>query len=434
MRGGKRQRAAAHLIHAFDSPARIAGDGPRTLVRGKGAYVWDSDGRKYLDGLSSLWNVSIGHGRGEVAKAVAAQIRQLSYAPTLLGFSSQPAQELASRIAGWTPRGLDHVLFTSGGSESNESVIRLARLFWKLRGYRNKTRFVVLDGAYHGSTTGAATLTSLEKFHRFYEPLMPGVTRISRPHCQGCDLGLRYPDCQLACADLLQRTVDEIGAGRIAAFIAEPIQGVGGVIVPPPGYHERIREICDRNDILMVSDEVITGFGRTGKKFGIQHWRATPDMLVFAKGVSSGYVPLGGVVMSREIYDTLVEAGEEFSLSHGFTYSGHPVACAAGLATLDVLAREKLVQRAAVLGRRLRRGLAALRSRAGVRDVRCIGLMAAVELAVDGPVGAERVRDHALEQGVIIRASGDNVVVCPPLIATDREIDRIVDTIAGALR
>ncbi len=442
MRRRKHHPASAHLIHAFDSPARIAADGPRTLVRGKGAYVWDSEGRKLLDGLSSLWNVSIGHGRPEVARAVAKQARRLAFAPTLLGFSSEPAQQLARRIARWTPRGLDHILFTSGGSESNESVIRLARLYWKLRGDENKTRFIALSGAYHGSSTGAATLTGLDKFHQYYEPLMPGVSRIPRAHCYRCELGLQFPDCRIACASALEGAIEKIGADKIAAFIAEPVQGVGGVVVPPAGYFERIREICDQHRILLVVDEVITGFGRTGKKFGIEHWKAIPDMLVFAKGVSSGYVPLGGVAMQDEIYRTLVDAGDDFALSHGFTYSGHPVACAAGLATLDVLEKDELVTRAARLGRRLAKRLERLRRHRIVGDIRSIGMMAAIELVRDKesrrPFAPsqrmpERVRDAALERGIIIRASGDNVVICPPLVIEESDLDRMIDAIDDAI-
>ena len=425
--------ASTHLVHAFDSPARIATDGPRTLVRGKGAYVWDSEGRKYLDGLSSLWNVSIGHGRAEVARAVAAQTRRLAYAPTLLGFSSEPAQELATRISRWTPRGLDHVLFTSGGSESNESVIRLARLYWKLRGHSRKTGFVALSGAYHGSSTGSGTLTGLEKFHHQFGPLMPGVHRIARAHCHNCELGLHHPACHLACADELERTIERVGADKIAAFIAEPIQGVGGVIIPPSGYFERIREICDRHEILLVIDEVITGFGRTGKKFGIDHWKALPDMLVFAKGVTSGYLPLGGVSLSDEIYQTLVDAGEDFALSHGYTYSGHPVACAAALAVLDILEAEHLVARAARLGRRMARQLKRLLQYDLVDDVRSIGLMAAIDMTKDRAITPEQVRDAALDRGIIIRASGDAVVVCPPLIIAETDLDRLVDAVSDAI-
>jgi putrescine aminotransferase len=438
----KTRRADQHLVHAFDSPARIREQGPITLVRGKGVYVWDSEGQKYIDALSSLWNVSAGHGRPEIARAVAVQIRKLSYAPTLLGFSSEPAQELARRIAGWAPRHLNHVVFTSGGSESTESVIRLVRLYWKLRGRTNKTRMVALTGAYHGSTTGAAALTGLEKFHRYYEPLMPGVDRMARPHCYRCELKLSYPSCGLACADELERTIRRVGADKIAAFIAEPIQGVGGVIVPPSGYFERIREICDRHEILMVVDEVITGFGRTGKRFGIQHWKATPDMLTFAKGVTSGHLPLGGVVLSDAIFDAFVEAGPDFSLHQGFTYAGHPVVCAAALANLDILEREKLVARAQRLGRRMKRLLEPLRHHVAVGDIRSIGLMAAIELVRDRgtkasfPAGLDvpgRVRAAAMQRGVIMRATGDTVVLCPPLIITEKQLDRVIDIVDTAI-
>jgi putrescine aminotransferase len=214
----------------------------------------------------------------------------------LLGFSSLPAQRLAARIARMAPKGLNRVVFTSGGSEANESVIRFVRLYWRLRKRPDKFRIVALNGAYHGSSTGSATLTGLPKFHQYYEPLMPGVLRMARPYCYRCELGLQYPGCGVACADELERLIEREGADRIGAFIAEPVQGVGGVIVPPSGYFERIRQICDRHDILFIVDEVITGFGRLGKKFGIERWEAVPDMLVFAKGVTSGYAPLGGVV------------------------------------------------------------------------------------------------------------------------------------------
>jgi adenosylmethionine-8-amino-7-oxononanoate aminotransferase len=438
----QRGRRSSHLVHAFDSPARIRDEGPVTLVKAQGIHVWDENGNKYIDGLASLWNVAAGHGRREIARAVDKQIRQLSYAPTLLGFSSPPAQDLARRIAGWAPGRLNHVAFTCGGSESAESVIRLARLYWKLRGHAEKTRFVALRGAYHGSTTGAATLTGLEKFHHYYEPLMPGVERMARPHCYRCELRLEYPTCALACADELEKTIRRLGADRIAAFIAEPVQGVGGVVVPPPGYFERIRDICDRHEILFVVDEVITGFGRTGKRFGIEHWKAVPDMLTFAKGVTSGHLPLGGVVLSDEIMQTLVDAGPDFVLHQGFTYAGHPVVCAAALANLDIFEREKLVARARRLGRRMQRALAQLRRHAIVGDVRGIGLMAALELVRDRAARTpfapalrvpERVRAAALRRGAIIRASGDIVALCPPLVIGERDLDRLVGIVDAAI-
>lgn len=430
------------MICSFTSPATVEAYGTKTLVRGKGAYVWDRDGHRYLDGLASLWNVAVGHGRAEIARAVAAQIRRIEYAPTLLGFSSEPAQRLAARICALAPKGLSRVMFTSGGSEANETVIRLVRLYWRLRRRPDKIKIVALTRAYHGSSTGAASLTGIPGFHQHYEPLLPGVVRMARPFCYRCELGLQYPACGIACADELERVIAREGADTIGAFIAEPVQGVGGVIVPPPGYFERIRRICDAHDVLMVADEVITGFGRLGTSFGIQRWKAIPDMLVFAKGVTSGYQPLGGVILQEAIYQTLVDAGPEFALHHGFTYSGHPAACAAGLANLDIMARESLVARTRRLAPYLARRLRPLLRHPLVGEIRSIGLMAAIELVRDKasrePLPAElnvvtRIRSAALARGVIVRASGDTIVVCPPLIITRKEIDHLVDALDAAI-
>jgi putrescine aminotransferase len=431
-----------HLVHAFASPARIEAGGAMTLVRGKGIHVWDSEGRKYLDGLASLWNVAVGHGRPEIARAIAAQTRELSYAPTLLGFSSRPAQRLAARIARMAPKGLTRVIFTSGGSEANETVIRLVRLYWRLRRRPDKIAIVALNRAYHGSTTGAASLTGLPAFHEYYEPLMPGVLRMARPFCYRCELGRTYPECALACAGELERIVAREGADRIGAFIAEPVQGVGGVVIPPPDYFKRIREICDRHDILLVVDEVITGFGRLGTRFGIERWNATPDLLVFAKSVTSGYLPLGGVILREEIYRTLVEAGPEFAFHHGFTNAGHPVVCAAALANLDIIEREGLIGRVRRLAPYFARKLAALARHPIVGEVRAIGLMGAVELVRDRstkePLAADlevaqRIRSHALSHGVIVRASLETVVVCPPLIIERADIDRLIGALDAAI-
>jgi len=413
-----------------------------TLVKGRGVYVWDADGRKYLDGLASLWNVTVGHGRGEIARAVDKQMRQLEYAPTLLGFSSAPAEELAARIAALAPKGLTRVLFTSGGSEANETVIRLVRLYWRLRQRPDKIKFVALNRAYHGSSTGAASLTGLPYFHKYYEPLLPGVVRMPRPFCYRCELNLKYPECGIACADELERIIEREGADTVGAFIAEPVQGVGGVVVPPPGYFERIRAICDKHDVLMIVDEVITGFGRLGFPFGIQRWKAVPDMISFAKGVTSGYLPLGGVIMKEAMYQTLVDAGPDFVLHHGFTYSGHPSVCAAGIANLDIIKCEGLVALARKLAPYFARRLSTLTSHRIVGEVRAAGLMAAVELVRDKaskePLPAERnvparIRAAALARGVIVRASVDTIVVCPPLIITPQEIDVIAATLDAAI-
>jgi adenosylmethionine-8-amino-7-oxononanoate aminotransferase len=437
-----KRRAPKHLVCAFASPARIEATGTTVLVRGRGIHVWDDEGNKYIDGLSSLWNVHAGHGRASIAKAVVEQMRKLEYAPTLLGFSSKPAQKLAARIARMAPKGLTRVVFTGGGSEANESVIRLVRLYWRLRQRPEKIRMVALTRAYHGSSTGAASLTGMPNFHQYYEPMMPGVVRMVRPYCYRCELKLTYPQCAVACADELEMIIAREGAENVGAFIAEPVQGVGGVIVPPPGYFERIREICDRHEVLFVADEVITGFGRLGTNFGIERWQAVPDMISFAKGVTSGYLPLGGVLLSESIYQTLVNAGPDFALHHGFTYSGHPAVCAAGLANLDVIKREGLIERANKLAPYFAGALDRLTHHAIVGQVRAAGLMAGIEFVRDRdtkePFAAEdqiatRVRDLARSRGLIVRASPDIVSLCPPLIIKKKEIDRIVEILDGVI-
>ena len=412
------------------------------IVKGRGAYVWDAAGRKYLDGLASLWNVAVGHGRTEIALAIARQARAIAYAPTLMGFASEPAQRLAARIAALAPKGLTRVIFTSGGSEANESVIRLVRLYWRLQEHPHKIKIVALNRGYHGSSTGAASLTGLPQFHKYYEPLLAGVVRMARPFCYRCELGLTYPGCGLACADELERLIEREGGETVGAFIAEPVQGVGGVIVPPPGYFERIRAICDRHEVLMVADEVITGFGRLGRRFGIERWKAVPDMIVFAKGVTSGYIPLGGVILHERIYRALVDAGEDFALYHGFTYSGHPVACAAGLVNLDIIQREGLIGRTRKLAPYFKRRLKTLARHAMVGEIRAAGLMGALELVADRrtkePFAATlnvpvRIRKAALERGVIVRASAETIVVCPPLIITQAQIDYLVSVLDEAI-
>ena len=432
----------AHLVHGFGSPFVAERDGTLRIARGRGVYVWDAAGRRYVDGLSGLWNVAVGHGRTEIARAIAQQARQLAYVPTLLGFASEPAVRLAGRIARLLPAGLEYVVFTSGGSESNESVIRYVRAYSRLRGKPDKIGIVALTGAYHGTTTGAASLTGLATFHRNFEPMMPDVLRMARAHRYRCELCRHHPACTNACADDLERVVAETGAERIGAVIVEPIQGVGGVVIPPPGYLERLRGICDRHDLLLVVDEVITGFGRTGKWFGFQHWDVVPDMLVFAKGVTSGYQPLGGVVLHDRVWRPFVDAGPDFALHHGFTYSGHPVACAAALANLDIIEREKLVAKVRRDAPYFRARLATLEASPIVGEIRAIGFMAAIELVADRtarrPFPSEdkvpwRVRDAALRRGLICRAGGDGIMLCPPLVTTRAQIDDIVRMLREAL-
>ncbi len=432
----------AHLVHGFGSPAQTDRDGTVRLVKGRGIHVWDAEGRKYVDGVASLWNVNVGHGRPEIARAIAKQARAIEYAPTLIGFSSEPAIRLSARIAKMAPKGLNRVMFAGGGSESNETAIRLVRLLASLSGRPDKTGIVALTRAYHGSSTGAASLTGLEAFHKHYGPLMPGVFRMARPDCYRCELGKTFPECGVACADELERIVQREGADRIGAFIAEPVQGVGGVIPPPEGWFARIREICDRHDILLIADEVITGFGRLGRNFGVQAAKVTPDMIVFAKGVTSGYVPLGGVILHERLYQQILDAGDDFVLHHGYTYSGHPVACTAGLANLDVIEKEDLIRGVRRKSKPFRKALERLTRHPIVGQVRTAGLMGAIEFVrdrdtrepfPDGDGIPWRIRQAALRRGVILRAGLSFVVLCPPFVIREKQIDDMVGRLDEAI-
>lgn len=432
----------AHLVHGFGSPAQTDREGTVRLAKGRGVHVWDGDGKRYIDGVSSLWNVNVGHGRPEIARAIAKQTRAIEYAPTLIGFSSEPAIRLSARIAKMAPKGLDRVVFAGGGSEANESVIRLVRLLASLSGRPEKRGIVALTRAYHGSSTGAASLTGLEAFHQHYEPLMPEVFRMARPDCYRCELGKTHPECGLACADELERVVQRVGADHIGACIAEPVQGVGGVIPPPEGWLARVREICDRHEILLVADEVITGFGRLGRNFGVQVAKVVPDMIVFAKGVTSGYVPLGGVILHERLYERILHAGEDFVLHHGYTYSGHPVACAAGLANLDVIAKEDLIRGVRRKAKPFRTLLQKLERHPIVGQVRTAGLMGAVEFVRDRETrepfpGADkvpwRIRQAALKRGLILRAGLSFLCICPPFVITKKQIEDLVHRLDDAI-
>ena len=437
------QQDTAHLVHGFVPLQMHQEKGVPVFVKGQGVYLWDTEGKRYIDGLASLWNVHIGHGRKEITRAVAAQMDKLAFAPTLIGPTSVPTIQLATKLVKLAPKGLTRVIFTSGGSESNETAIRLVRAYWKAKGQPQRIKFVSLNQGYHGSSSGAAALTGIPLFNDQVAPGLPGVLHMARPYCYRCELGKTYPSCQVACADELERIVEREGAETIGAFIAEPVQGVGGVIVPPVEWLPKIREICSRYNILMICDEVITGFGRTGAMFASAGAGVTPDILVTAKGVTSGYLPLGVVLFKEEIFQTFLATGDDYAFWHGYTYTGHPTVCAAGLANLEILAREKLVQKAREQGRYLQKKLATLRNLPLVGDVRGQGLIAAVELVKDKDSKemfpaevqvARKVWEKALQQGLVTRVGGTNVIaLCPPLIITREQIDELVATLRNAL-
>ena len=366
-----------HKLPGFASVKEHADKGPLIIARGKGVFVWDANGKQYLDGSSAIWNVNLGFGNKEIADAVAHQLETLSFHLGLLNISTPPAIELAARLASLAPSGLDRVFFTSGGSEANESVIRLTRLYQRLRGYKNKTVAIARIKGYHGSSCGAASLTGIDHFHEFFEPMLPDVRHIAPPYCYRCPLGKEYPSCAVACADELEKAIVAEGPDRVAFFIAEPVMGAGGVIPAPKEYWTRIREICDKYDVLMVADEVITGAGRTGKMFACEHWDVRPDIISCAKGISSGYLPLGAVGMRHHI----AQYFQDKVFYGGLTYNSHPMGCAAALATIRVYEEDNLIENAKNMGaimKELGRELQAKHCSVGA--VRSIGLFGIVEL------------------------------------------------------
>jgi adenosylmethionine-8-amino-7-oxononanoate aminotransferase len=430
------------LIHPLHHPKDH--ERPRLALSGEGPFLRMADGHEVIDSLSGAWNVHIGHGRRELGEAAAEQIGKVAFASAYAGSSNEPAIRLAERILGLAYPNMGGVYFTTGGAESNESAFKFARYYWQRRGRKDKTRIIARQFAYHGTTMAAMCATGLPGYHRMFGPATLEVFRAPAP----------YPyrwtgngDPGTGAADAVEAIIEREGADRIAAIIAEPVIGSGGVIVPPPTYFPRLREICDRHEILLIADEVITGFGRTGKWFALEHWGVLPDIVSFAKGVTSGYLPLGGVMVSKAIRATLDEAPAEEKFMHAATYSGHPVCCAVGLRNVDIIEGEGMVERAAVMGRRLIAGLEGLRDLPVVGDVRGIGLIAAVELVEDQAtrksargLGA-RVAAEAYARGLMLRnrpgstdpGSGDTLCLAPPLPTPEAVLDRIVETIRASI-
>lgn len=431
-----------HRLPSFTSIREHADSGSVIMVRGKGVFVWDANGKRYLDGSAAIWNVNLGFGRKEITEAVRDQLEILSYHTGLLDYSNPAMIELCAKLASIAPAGLNRVMLTSGGSESNESVIRLARLYFKLKGFANKTTAIARIRGYHGSSCGAASLTGIDHFQHYFEPMLQKVRHIEPPYCYRCPLGKEYPSCAVACADELEKVILEEGPDTVAFFIAEPIMGAGGVIPAPKEYWTRIREICDKYDVLMVADEVITGFGRTGKMFGCDHWDVCPDIISCAKGISSGYLPLGAVLVHDRIYDTILGSPIGTAVWHGYTNSGNPACCAAGVKTLEIIERERVIENAEQMGRRLHHGLNVLAISPIVGDVRGQGLMAAMELvqnkATREAFPAEKgvglfFRNSAREEGLLIRAIGDTICMSPPLTITAEEVDMMLNKLKTAL-
>ena len=421
-----------HWLHPQGDLDAPAGTLPQLIfTSGQGATLTDVEGREYIDAMASLWNVNVGYGRHELADAAAEQMKSLAFSSAYGGFGNAPAIRLAARLAELAPGDLEVTYFASGGAEANDTAYKVARLYWKLRGQPDKVNIVSRLRDYHGLTYGATSATGLPGFWKGFEPLAPGFLHAPAPSVY------RYSgdgSAGAAYARALEKVILDAGPGTVAAVVAEPVQGVGGVIVPPADYFPAVREVCDRHGVLLIADEVITGFGRTGRWFALQHWNVQADLMIFAKGITSGYLPLSGVMLTRQVHDTLRSLKGPFQ--HGFTYSGHPAACAVALRNLKIIEDERLVERAAEIGPYLQERLQQLRSHDIVGDVRGLGLVAGVEFVrdretkepFDGSLGvARRVWTAALEMGVIVRPlPGDVIALSPPFVITEREIDRAV--------
>jgi putrescine aminotransferase len=434
-----------HLIHPLHHPV----DSANTIVwaRGCGATIEDLDGHRYIDGLSGLWNVNAGHGRAALANAAAAQMTTLAYCSGFVGSSNVPAIRLAERLVGLTGGAMDSVFLTSGGAEANESAFKTARFYWKARGRPGKIKVIARDQAYHGLTLQTMSATAMGRaYWNMFEPRVPGFV-----HVQTC-YPYRYQGARpgetvgQAAARELEEAILREGADTVAAFVGEPIHGAGGVIYPTDDYWPLVRAICTRHDVLLIADEIITGFGRTGKWFGLQHWNITPDILTFAKGVTSGYLPLGGMMVTRPIRDAMDSVPPQDRWMHAFTYSGHPACCAVALENIDILERERLAANAAAMGDRLKAGLdAALGDLSITGEIRGgKGLLAAVEFVEDratkknfdaGLKFAATLRAEMMKRGVFTRtrpssgphpAPGDILFFAPPLVVSESEIDKLV--------
>jgi adenosylmethionine-8-amino-7-oxononanoate aminotransferase len=447
-----------HLIHPLHHPADNAN--PIIYARGRGAIVEDIDGREYIDGLSGLWNVNAGHGRAELAEAAAAQMAELAYCSGFVGSSNVPSIALAERLLELTGRAMEAVFLTSGGAEANESAFKTARFYWKALGRPGKVKIIARDQAYHGLTLQTMSATGMSPaYWKMFEPRVPGFVHV--PTCypyryRGANPG---ESAGQAAARELEETILREGPDTIAAFVGEPIHGAGGVFYPTDDYWPLVREICTRHHVLLIDDEIITGFGRTGRWFGLSHWNVTPDILSFAKGVTSGYLPLGGIMVSRAIKDAMDSVAAENRWMHAYTNSGHPACCAVALKNIDIIERERLCERAADMGRRLEAALdAAFGSLPNVGDIRGgLGLLAAVEFVEDRETKknfapeltfAAHLKAEMIERGVITRtraaagpdpAPGDILFFAPPLVVAEAEIDRFVraardavDAVVGA--
>lgn len=435
-----RQLDQQHHLHPFTDFRDYAANGGRIVSRAEHIYIYDSDGNKIQDAMSGLWCCSLGYSQDGIKKAVADQLMELPFYNNFFKCSNQPAVELATRLCEMTPANFNKVFFTNSGSEANDTQIKFVHRYYELLGKPSKRLIISRKNAYHGSTIAAASLGGMNAMHEQTQGL-DYIRHIEQPYWYELGGDMSPDEFGLWAANELAKKIDELGEDNVAAFIAEPIQGAGGVIVPPDTYWPAVQKILDERDILFISDEVICGFGRTGNLFGFQTYDTKPDLITFAKAVTNGYMPLGGSLVSDKVADVLLGHGGEFA--HGLTYSGHPASCAAGLATMDVLENTPILESSSnELAPYFSQALESLVDHPVVGQVRSKGLVAAVELVKDKgsrerlapeSAGAVYTRDRAIENGLMVRQTGDAMIMSPPFVTSTEEVDALLSKLTSAL-
>lgn len=435
---------ARSLWHPMAHPKAMLDTPPDIIVRGEGSWIWDIDGHRMVDGVGGLWSANLGFGRTELRDAIVAQLDELPYYNIFRGTSHPRAIELSERVVNlMKPDGVAAVFFSNGGSDAVEGALKLARQYWKIKGQSDRTKFISLKQGYHGVHFGGMSVNGNTNFRRAYEPLLPGCFHIDTPWVYRNPYTSDPEELGRLCADLLEREIVFQGADTIAAFIAEPVQGAGGVIVPPANYWPLVRQICDKYGVLLIADEVVTGFGRTGELFGTRLWDVKADIWCLAKGISSGYIPLGATAISEKVAQVFSEGDASMgAVSHGYTYSGHPVAAAAALATMDIMEREDILGNVRRQGDHLMTRLKALGERSRlIGDVRGIGLMVCLEMVADkktkaafgrGAKEVSMVAREAYKRGAMVRTSGPNIILSPALTIEREQIDLLCDALEGA--
>jgi len=430
-----------HHLHPFTDSKHIREVGSRIITEASGIHVRDSDGNQIIDGMAGLWCVNIGYGRNELVEAASAQMRRLPYYNTFFLTSHPPAVELTQLLSEVTAEKFNHVFLTNSGSEANDTVIRMVRRYWEIQGQPDKNIVISRENAYHGSTMGAGSLTGMPEMHAQGGLPIPNIEHIRQPYWYQ-DGGDASPEqFGIDAARDLEAKINAVGVERVAAFIAEPIQGAGGVIVPPASYWPEISRICKEYEIPFIADEVICGFGRTGKWFGSNYFEIDPDFMIVAKGLSSGYLPIAGVIVADSIASSLIEQGGE--LVHGFTYSGHPASCAVAIENIRILRSEKIIENVEhTIGPYFQKRLRELQDHPIVGEVRGVGLIAGIELVKDKrsrqryekalKVGIQ-CREISMRRGLVMRAVGDVMVLSPPLIISQTQIDEMLKIISDTL-